>query len=73
MTATLEERNTAWVLEALDRLFNRKDFERAAQFWSDACVQHSRHVPAGRDRLFGLVRSTPRSLGRGRAVLGCGR
>ncbi|KVN40065.1 hypothetical protein WJ63_28955 [Burkholderia pyrrocinia] len=57
MTAALEEKNTALVLEALDTLFNRKDFERAAQFWSDAYVQHSRHVPAGRDGLFGLVRA----------------
>ncbi|WP_296650282.1 ester cyclase [Paraburkholderia sp.] len=57
MTATSEAKNTALVLEALDTLFNRKDYERAAQFWSDAYVQHSRHVPAGRDGLFGLVRS----------------
>ncbi|WGS47314.1 nuclear transport factor 2 family protein (plasmid) [Burkholderia sp. JSH-S8] len=57
MTAALEEKNTALVLEALDTLFNRKDFERAAQFWSDAYVQHSRHVPAGREGLFGLVRA----------------
>ncbi|MXN77646.1 hypothetical protein GR157_23235 [Burkholderia sp. 4701] len=57
MAATLEQKNTALVLEALDTLFNRKDFARAAQFWSDAYVQHSRHVPAGRDGLFGLVRA----------------
>ncbi|MGZ2749160.1 nuclear transport factor 2 family protein [Burkholderia stagnalis] len=57
MTATVEQKNTALVPEALDTLFNRKDFERAAQFWSDAYVQHSRHVPAGRDGLFGLVRA----------------
>ncbi|MFC5430498.1 ester cyclase [Paraburkholderia denitrificans] len=57
MTATSEAKNTALVLEALDTLFNRKDYERAAQFWSDSYVQHSRHVPAGRDGLFGLVRS----------------
>lgn len=57
MTATLEQKNTALVLEALDTLFNRKDYERAAQFWSNSYVQHSRHVPAGRDGLFGLVRA----------------
>ncbi|MFP4593133.1 ester cyclase [uncultured Ralstonia sp.] len=57
MTATLEEKNTAFVLEALDTLFNQKDYDKAAQFWSDAYVQHSRHVPAGRDGLFGLVRT----------------
>ncbi|KVG25780.1 nuclear transport factor 2 family protein [Burkholderia ubonensis] len=57
MTATLEEKNTALVLDALDTLFNRKDYAKAAQFWSDSYVQHSRHVPAGRDGLFGLVRT----------------
>jgi predicted SnoaL-like aldol condensation-catalyzing enzyme len=57
MTATREEKNTALVLDALDTLFNEKDYERAAQFWSESYVQHSRHVPAGRDGLFGLVRA----------------
>jgi predicted SnoaL-like aldol condensation-catalyzing enzyme len=57
MTATLEEKNTALVLDALDTLFNRKDYDKAARFWSESYVQHSRHVPAGRDGLFGLVRS----------------
>jgi predicted SnoaL-like aldol condensation-catalyzing enzyme len=57
MTRTLEEKNAALVLEALDTLFNRKDYDKAAQFWSESYVQHSRHVPAGRDGLFGLVRS----------------
>jgi predicted SnoaL-like aldol condensation-catalyzing enzyme len=57
MPATLEERNTALVLDALDTLFNKKDYERAAEFWSASYVQHSQHVPAGRDGLFGLVRA----------------
>ncbi|CAB3764243.1 nuclear transport factor 2 family protein [Paraburkholderia humisilvae] len=57
MAATLEEKNTALVLEALDTLFNRKNYAQAAQFWSESYVQHSRHVPAGRDGLFGLVRA----------------
>lgn len=57
MTTASEEKNTALVLEALETLFNRKDYEKAARFWSDTYVQHSRHVPAGRDGLFGLVRS----------------
>ncbi|AOR69936.1 hypothetical protein BBJ41_20245 [Burkholderia stabilis] len=59
MTTALEEKNTAFVLEALDTLFNRKDYDRAAQFWADDYVQHSQHVPAGRDGLFGLVDSMP--------------
>ena len=59
MTTTSEAKNTALVLEALETLFNKKDYDKAAQFWSDDYVQHSRHVPAGRDGLFGLVRSLP--------------
>jgi predicted SnoaL-like aldol condensation-catalyzing enzyme len=59
MAATLEAKNTALVLEALETLFNQKDYTKAAQFWSDSYVQHSRLVPAGRDGLFGLVRSLP--------------
>lgn len=57
MTATLEEKNTALVLDALDTLFNKKDYARAAQFWSESYVQHSRLVPAGREGLFSLVRT----------------
>lgn len=59
MTATLEEKNIALVLDALDTLFNKKDFAKAAEFWSESYVQHSQHVPAGREGLFGLVRSLP--------------
>ena len=59
MTASLEEKNTELVLNALDTLFNKKDYAKAAQFWSDTYVQHSRLVPAGREGLFGLVRTTP--------------
>ena len=57
MTTALEEKNIALDIEALDTLFNKKDDEKAAQFWSESYVQHSQHVSAGRDRLFGLVRS----------------
>lgn len=57
MTATLEEKNTALVLDALDTLFNKKDYARATQFWSESYFQHSRLVPAGREGLFGLVRT----------------
>lgn len=59
MTSTLEEKNTALVLDALDTLFNKKDYVKAAQFWSDSYVQHSRLVPAGREGLFNLVQTLP--------------
>ncbi|HUA79649.1 MAG TPA: ester cyclase [Dyella sp.] len=59
MTTPLEEKNIAFVLDALDTLFNKKDYSKAAECWSETYVQHSRVVPAGREGLFGLVRSIP--------------
>ncbi len=38
--------NKAIVLEGLDALFNRRDFEKAATLWSPDYIQHSRHFPA---------------------------
>jgi predicted SnoaL-like aldol condensation-catalyzing enzyme len=52
----------AFVLNAFDTLFNRRDYTKAAEFWSDKYIQHSAHIPPGRDGLFGLVRSMPDSL-----------
>jgi predicted SnoaL-like aldol condensation-catalyzing enzyme len=46
-------------LEALDLLFNRRDFVAAAKRWSSNYVQHSRLVPGGREGLFDLVRGLP--------------
>ena len=50
------------VLEAFDTLFNRRDYARASEFWSEGYIQHSAHIPPGRDGLFGLVRSMPDTL-----------
>jgi predicted SnoaL-like aldol condensation-catalyzing enzyme/predicted ester cyclase len=52
----------ALVLEAFDTLFNKRDYARASEFWSEGYVQHSAHIPPGRDGLFGLVRSMPDTL-----------
>jgi len=49
----------AFVLKAFDTLFNRRDYETAATFWSPNYVQHSAHIPPGRDGLFDLVRAAP--------------
>ena len=49
----------ARVLEAFDTLFNKRDYARAAEFWSESYIQHSAHIPPGRDGLFNLVRSAP--------------
>src|SRR5580704_1360671 len=49
----------ARVLEAFDTLFNKRDYARAAGFWSESYIQHSAHIPPGRDGLFNLVRAAP--------------
>ena len=62
MTKTTPEQNKALVLEAFDTLFNKRDYEAAARFWSDAYIQHSAHIEPGRDGLFNLIRSAPGTL-----------
>jgi predicted SnoaL-like aldol condensation-catalyzing enzyme/predicted ester cyclase len=52
----------SFVLEAFDTLFNQRDYAKASEFWSEGYVQHSSHIPPGRDGLFGLVRSMPDTL-----------
>jgi deazaflavin-dependent oxidoreductase (nitroreductase family) len=54
-----EERNKAFVLEAFDTLANRRDYAAAQQFWSPDYIQHSAHIPPGRDGLFNLVKASP--------------
>ncbi|RKE37482.1 putative SnoaL-like aldol condensation-catalyzing enzyme [Paraburkholderia sp. BL23I1N1] len=59
MTKTTPEQNKALVLEAFDTLFNKRDYVAAERFWSDRYIQHSAHIPPGRDGLFNLVRALP--------------
>jgi predicted SnoaL-like aldol condensation-catalyzing enzyme len=59
---TTPDYNKALVLEAFDALFNKRDYEAAARFWSDKYIQHSAHIEPGRDGLFNLVRSLPDTL-----------
>jgi len=41
----------ALVLKAFDTLFNERDYAKAAEFWSQNCIQHSAHIdPHGRSR-----------------------
>lgn len=54
--------NKAFVLEAFDTLFNKRDYEKAAGFWSPNYIQHSAHIEPGRDGLFNLVRTFPHTL-----------
>jgi predicted SnoaL-like aldol condensation-catalyzing enzyme len=62
MSKNTAEQNKALVRAALDTLFNQRDYGRAASFWSPQYIQHSAHVPAGRDGLFNLIRSLPATL-----------
>ena len=62
MNSTLESKNKATVLEAFDSLFNRRDYAGAAKFWSPDYIQHSAHIPPGRDGLFNLIKASPPSL-----------
>ena len=57
-----QEKNKALVLEAFDTLFNKRDYAGAERFWSPNYIQHSAHIPPGRDGLFGLVKASPASL-----------
>ena len=60
MRATSDE-NKALVREAFEALFNRRDFAAAEALWSPNYIQHSAHIPPGRDGLFALVGSFPAS------------
>jgi predicted SnoaL-like aldol condensation-catalyzing enzyme/predicted ester cyclase len=56
------EETKALVLKAFDTLFNRREYAKAKEFWSDNYIQHSAHIPPGRDGLFNLVRNLPDTL-----------
>jgi predicted SnoaL-like aldol condensation-catalyzing enzyme len=62
LSKTTAERNRALVLNAFNTLFNKRDYDTAEQFWSDRYIQHSAHIPAGRNGLFDLVRALPDTL-----------
>jgi predicted SnoaL-like aldol condensation-catalyzing enzyme len=59
---TTPSENKAIVLEAFDTLFNKRDYEAAARFWSPDYIQHSAHIPPGRNGLFDLVKAAPPEL-----------
>jgi predicted SnoaL-like aldol condensation-catalyzing enzyme len=61
MTAT-EEQNKAFVLNAFDTLFNKRDYAAAERFWSPDYIQHSAHIEPGREGLFALVKSAPSDM-----------
>jgi predicted SnoaL-like aldol condensation-catalyzing enzyme len=59
---TMEEKNKALVLEAFNTLFNKRDYEAAARYWSPNYIQHSAHIEPGREGLFNLIKGSPASL-----------
>jgi predicted SnoaL-like aldol condensation-catalyzing enzyme len=66
---TTAEENKVLVLQAFDTLFNKRDYQAAASFWSENYIQHSSHIGPGRDGLFNLVQSLPGTLRYENAVI----
>ncbi len=62
MTEAAGTKNKALVLEAFDTLFNKRDYGAAERFWSPNYIQHSAHIPPGREGLFNLIKSLPPTL-----------
>jgi predicted SnoaL-like aldol condensation-catalyzing enzyme len=58
MTVT-EQQNKAFVLNAFDTLFNKRDYTAAQRLWSPNYIQHSAHIEPGREGLFALVKAAP--------------
>jgi predicted SnoaL-like aldol condensation-catalyzing enzyme len=57
-----EDSNVQTVLTAFDTLFNKRDYASAERFWSPNYIQHSAHIPPGRDGLFGLIKPMSATL-----------
>jgi len=56
------EKNKRLVLEGFDTLFNKRNYAAAEKFWSPHYIQHSAHIPPGREGLFNLVKNLPPTL-----------
>ena len=59
MSDSREETNKAFLIKGFETLFNNRDFAGAERFWSPNYIQHSSHIPPGRDGLFALVKALP--------------
>ena len=62
MVKAIQEKNKDLVLEAFDTLFNQRDYAKAETFWSPKYIQHSAHIPPGREGLFELVKRAPDTM-----------
>ena len=59
-------KNKELVLDAFDTLFNKRNYIAAEHFWSPKYIQHSAHIPPGREGLFNLAKGiTQRSSMKG--------
>ena len=62
MVTSSENHRVQTVLDAFDTLFNKRDYASAERLWSSRYIQHSAHIPPGRDGLFGLIKTMPATL-----------
>ena len=62
MNQSIEEKNKTLVLDAFETLFNKRDYAVAERYWSPKYIQHSAHIPPGREGLFDLVKNIPGTL-----------
>jgi predicted SnoaL-like aldol condensation-catalyzing enzyme len=56
------DHNVQIVLNAFNTLFNKRDYTAAEQYWSTLYIQHSAHIPPGREGLFGMIKIMPETL-----------
>jgi predicted SnoaL-like aldol condensation-catalyzing enzyme len=59
MEKTTQQKNKELLIEGFDTLFNKHDFAAAEKLWSPDYIQHSGHIPPGREGLFGVVKAFP--------------
>jgi predicted SnoaL-like aldol condensation-catalyzing enzyme len=57
MDRKVESKNKALVVEVFDTLFNKHDYAAAEKYWSANYIQHSAHIPPGREGVFNLIKS----------------
>ena len=62
MNQSTEEKNKTLVLDAFETLFNKRDYALAERYWSPKYIQHSAHIPPGREGLFDLVKNASATL-----------
>ena len=59
MIQTTPEQNKLLTQEAFDAVFNKHDMSAFEKYWSPDYIQHSAHIPPGRNGLQALVEALP--------------